>query len=220
MTREEAFSMLDRMAKGIAELFGSNCETVINDLADPLHPVLAIYNGHVSGRTVGSTQDVTGVEQDLYLDTDVVNLLAVTPSGQQTKSSTFSIKGEDYHFGFGINYDFTPLAYANRVLLDLIHTEVDFHSALYKPRDTGIGELFDAAMLRVGKPVREMTKADRLRVIEHLKGMDAFSYRRAVPYVASHLGVSRYTIYKYLDEVSAKPSDEEEDEAQPDKEAP
>ncbi len=220
MTREEAFSMLDRMAKGIAEMFGSNCETVINDLADPLHPVLAIYNGHVSGRTVGSTQDVTGVEQDLYLDTDVVNLLAVTPSGQQTKSSTFSIKGEDYHFGFGINYDFTPLAYANRVLLDLIHTEVDFHSALYKPRDTGIGELFDAAMLRVGKPVREMTKADRLRVIEHLKGMDAFSYRRAVPYVASHLGVSRYTIYKYLDEVSAKPSDEKEDEAQPDKEAP
>ncbi|MDO4517549.1 MAG: helix-turn-helix transcriptional regulator [Bacillota bacterium] len=203
--------MLDRMAKGIAEMFGSNCETVINDLADPLHPVLAIYNGHVSGRSVGSTQDVTGVEQDLHLDTDVVNLLAVTPSGQQTKSSTFSIKGEDFHYGFGINYDFTPLAYVNRVLLDLMHTEVDFHSALYKPRDTGIGELFDAAVLRVGKPIREMNKADRIRVIEHLKEMDAFSYRRAVPYVATHLGVSRYTIYKYLDEVSGKPGEEEPD---------
>lgn len=213
MTREEAFDMLDRMAKGIAEMFGSNCETVINDLTDPLHPILAIYNGHVSGRSVGSTQDVTGVEQDLHLDTDVVNLLAVTPSGQQTKSSTFSIKGEDYHYGFGINYDFTPLTYVNRVLLDLMHTEVDFHSALYKPRDTGIGELFDAAILRVGKPTREMNKADRIRVIEHLKEMDAFSYRRAVPYVATHLGVSRYTIYKYLDEVNGKPG---EDEAVPD----
>lgn len=213
MTREEAFDMLDRMAKGIAEMFGSNCETVINDLTDPLHPILAIYNGHVSGRSVGSTQDVTGVEQDLHLDTDVVNLLAVTPSGQQTKSSTFSIKGEDYHYGFGINYDFTPLTYVNRVLLDLMHTEVDFHSALYKPRDTGIGELFDAAVLRVGKPTREMNKADRIRVIEHLKEMDAFSYRRAVPYVATHLGVSRYTIYKYLDEVNGKPG---EDEAVPD----
>ncbi len=209
MTREEAFDMLDRMAKGIAEMFGSNCETVINDLTDPLHPILAIYNGHVSGRSVGSTQDVTGVEQDLHLDTDVVNLLAVTPSGQQTKSSTFSIKGEDYHYGFGINYDFTPLTYVNRVLLDLMHTEVDFHSALYKPRDTGIGELFDVAVLRVGKPTREMNKADRIRVIEHLKEMDAFSYRRAVPYVATHLGVSRYTIYKYLDEVSGKPGEDE-----------
>ena len=77
----------------------------------------------------------------------MVNSLAVTPSGQQTKSSTFSIKGDDYHFGFGINYDFTPLAYANRVLLDLMHTEVDFHSALYKPKDTGISELFDSAVL-------------------------------------------------------------------------
>lgn len=204
MTRQEAFHMLDRMAKGIAEMFGSNCETVINDLSDPLHPVLAIYNGHVSGRTVGSTQDVTGLEQDLYLDDDVVNLLAVTPSGQQTKSSTFSIKGEDYHYGFGINYDFSPLAYANRVLLDLIHTEVDFHSALYKTKDTGIRELFDAAILRVGKPVRDMNKADRLRVVEFLKEMDAFSYRRAIPYIAAQLGVSRYTIYKYLDEVGAQ----------------
>ena len=161
MTRNEAFSMLDRMAKGIAEMFGSNCETVIHDLSDPLHPVLAIYNGHVSGRTVGSTQDVTGVEQDLHLDSDVVNLLAVTPSGQQTKSSTFTIKGEDYHLGFGINYDFTPLAYANRVLLDLMHTEVDFHSAVYNARDTGISELFDAALRRGGAPPPREGEADK-----------------------------------------------------------
>ena len=85
MTREEAFATLDRMAKGIAEMFGTNCETVINDLADPLHPVLAIYNGHISGRTVGSTQDITGLEQDLHLDRDMVNLLAVTPTGRAIK---------------------------------------------------------------------------------------------------------------------------------------
>ena len=204
MTRQEAIDLLDRIAKGIAEMFGSNCETVVNDLADPLHPILVIYNGHVSGREVGSTLDVTGVEQDLCLDSDVLNLLAVTPSGQQTKSSTFSVKGEGYHLGLGINYDFTPLTYVNRVLLDLMHTEVDFHSALYRSRDTGIGELFDTAILRVGKPIREMNKGDRLRVVELLKNMDAFSYRRAVPFVATHLGVSRYTVYKYLDEVAAK----------------
>ena len=204
MTKQEAIDMLDRIAKGIAEMFGTNCETVVNDLDDATHPILAIYNGHVSGREVGSTLDVTGVEQDLCLDSDVLNLLAVTPNGQQTKSSTFSIKGEGYHLGLGINYDFTPLTYVNRVLLDLMHTEVDFRSALYRNRDTGIGELCDTAILRVGKPIREMNKGDRLRVVELLKNMDAFSYRRAVPFVATHLGVSRYTVYKYLDEVAAK----------------
>ena len=55
-----------------------------------------------------------------------------------------------------------------------------------------------------------MNKADRPRVIEYLKNMDAFSYRRAVPYVAAHLGVSRYTIYKYLDEVNAKQQEKED----------
>jgi len=90
MTKQEAIDMLDRIAKGIAEMFGTNCETVVNDLDDATHPILAIYNGHVSGREVGSTLDVTGVEQDLCLDSDVLNLLAVTPNGQQTKSSTFS----------------------------------------------------------------------------------------------------------------------------------
>jgi len=204
LNRDEAFDTLNRMAKGIAEMFGSNCETVINDMADPKHPVLAIYNGHVSGRTVGSTQDITGITQNLELNGDVVNLLAVTPTGQQTKSSTFSIRGEDYHFAFGINYDFTPLAFANRVLLDLMHTEVDFRSAIYKNREAGISDLFDDAVIRIGKPIREMTKADRLHVIEILRDVDAFSYRRAVPYVATHLGVSRYTVYKYLDELGGK----------------
>ena len=93
MTKQEAIDMLDRIAKGIAEMFGTNCETVVNDLDDATHPILAIYNGHVSGREVGSTLDVTGVEQDLCLDSDVLNLLAVTPNCQQTKSYTFSING-------------------------------------------------------------------------------------------------------------------------------
>ena len=49
----------------------------------------------------------------------------------------------------------------------------------------------------------------KMQVIEHLKELDAFSYRRAVPYVAAQLGVSRYTIYKYLDEVKDRPKKEE-----------
>ena len=75
-----------------------------------------------------------------------------------------------------------------------------------------VSDLLDEAILRVGKPAREMNKADRLRVIERLKELDAFSYRRAVPYVASHLGVSRYTIYKYLDELREREPAAQENE--------
>ena len=32
MTREEAFEFLDRTARGIAETFGSSCETLVQDM--------------------------------------------------------------------------------------------------------------------------------------------------------------------------------------------
>jgi len=52
----------------------------------------------------------------------------------------------------------------------------------------------------MGKPVEEMTKQDRLEVIRRLQGMNAFRFQKAVPYVAEKLGVSRYSVYKYLNE--------------------
>lgn len=58
MTRDEAFEFLDRAARGIAEMFGSSCETLVHDMGVPTHPILSIYNGHVSGREVGSTLDI------------------------------------------------------------------------------------------------------------------------------------------------------------------
>ena len=53
----------------------------------------------------------------------------------------------------------------------------------------------------MGKPVEIMGKAERLRLISLLRRRSAFSYRKSVPYVAGRLSVSRYTVYKYLDEV-------------------
>jgi predicted transcriptional regulator YheO len=203
LSRDEAFNFMDRLARGIAEMFGVSCETVIHDFSVSSHPVLAIYNAHVSDREIGSTIDLTGLEQKIDFEGDVINLLATTPRGQQVKSTTFALKGEDYHLALGINYDFTPLAYANRALLDLMRTDVDFRSAVYQNKDTKISDLFQQCADRIGKPIREMNKADRLRIVELLSQQDAFSYRRAVPYVATQLGVSRYTIYKYLDEVTA-----------------
>ena len=35
MDRDEAFEFLDRTARGIAEMFGSSCETLVHDMGDP-----------------------------------------------------------------------------------------------------------------------------------------------------------------------------------------
>ena len=207
MDRDEAFEFLDRTARGIAEMFGSSCETLVHDMGVPSHPILSIYNGHVSGRTVGSTQDILGTDRGLDDDTrrsDLVNLAATTPSGQQIKSSTFHLSGEGYDLALGINFDYTSLVYANRILVDLMSAEADLRSALWQGGESALADLFDQCLAALGKPADALGKADRLKLVALLEQKNAFSYRKSVPFVARRLGVSRYTVYKYLDELAQR----------------
>ena len=49
-----------------------------------------------------------------------------------------------------------------------------------------------------------LSKKDRVKLIALLDQKNAFSYRKSVPYVAKRLGVSRYTVYKYLSELTGE----------------
>lgn len=209
MTREEAFEFLDRTARGIAEMFGSSCETLVQDMALPSHPILSIYNGHVSGREVGSTKDILGTTRDIDPEAaraDLVNLFATTPAGKQIKSSTFHLIGEDYNLALGIDFDFSSLVFANRILVDLMSADADLQSALWRSGDHRLEETFDECLASVGKPAGELSKADRMKIIALLDQKDAFSFRKSVPFVSRRLGVSRYTVYKYLGELAQQKS--------------
>ena len=211
MTREEAFEFLDRAARGIAEMFGSSCETLVHDMGVPSHPILSIYNGHVSGRTVGSTLDILGTDRELEPEartSDPVNLYATTPSGAQIKSSTFHLIGEDYNLALGINFDYTSLVYANRILVDLMSAQADLKTALWQGGDSALSDLFDECLAALGKPADALGKGDRLKLVAMLEQKNAFSYRKSVPFVSRRLGVSRYTVYKYLDELARKDGEE------------
>lgn len=205
MTREEALEFLDRTAKGIAEMFGPACETLVHDMADPRHPILRIYNGQVSGREVGSTQDILGSDKELDakgLVTDFVNLYATTPAGQQIKSSTFHLIGKDFNLALGINFDYTSLAFANRTLLGLMSADADLQSAMWTGGAGQLYQIFEECLSTLGKPAEELNKKDRIRLVALMDQKNAFSFRKSVPFVASRLKVSRYTVYKYLDELA------------------
>ena len=216
MTRDEAFEFLDRTARGIAEMFGSSCETLVHDMGVPSHPILSIYNGHVSGREVGSTMDILGTAKELDHDalvTDFVNLYATTPSGQQVKSSTFHLIGDGFNLALGINFDYSSLVYANRILVDLMSAEADLQSAMWHGGDSRLADIFDECLTAVGKPVNALNKRDRMKIIALLDQKNAFSFRKSVPFVAKRLQVSRYTVYKYLGELSgAQPEEADEEE--------
>ena len=43
-----------------------------------------------------------------------------------------------------------------------------------------------------------------MKIVALLDQKNAFSFRKSVPYVAKRLQVSRYTVYKYLDQLGAQ----------------
>lgn len=205
MTRDEAFEFLDRTARGIAEMFGPACETLVHDMDDPSHPILSIYNGQVSGRGVGSTMDILGSDKELDatgLVTDFVNLYATTPSGQQIKSSTFHLIGDGFNLALGINFDFTSLSFANRTLVGLMSADADLQSAMWTGGAGQLYQIFEECLAALGKPMEELNKKDRIKLVALMDQKNAFSFRKSVPFVASRLKVSRYTVYKYLDELA------------------
>ena len=205
VTRDEAFEFLDRTARGIAEMFGPACETLVQDMGDTTHPILSIYNGQVSGREVGSTQDILGSDKVLdaaTLSNDFVNLYATTPSGAQVKSSTFHLVGEDFDLALGIDFDFTSLVFANRTLMGLMSADADLQSAMWTGGSGQLYQIFEECLSALGKPVEELNKKERMKLVALMDQKNAFSFRKSVPFVASRLRVSRYTVYKYLDELA------------------
>ena len=205
MNREEMLAFLKNEAQGIAKMFGPNCETIVHDMTRPGHPILAIYNGTVTGREIGSTADIFGdigdYDETIYKNKDYTNQLVLSRDGRTLKSSTFNIVGDDFHFALGINMDITNMVRANQMLAEMTATSGDLQQTLMQDSRSQLEELLRECMSAVGKEPEKMKKTDRMRVIRMLYKRRAFTYQKSVAIVAERLNVSRYTVYKYMHEL-------------------
>jgi len=216
MDKEQAFKFLCNVAEGIALMFGKNCETLVHDLSDKGLKVLAIYNGHVSGREVGSELDIYGNRNqltgpnggnsllELLKNKSFVNNLVITKNGKKIKSSTFPFISDNFSYALGINLDITTLDDALSYLQDFLRVEGDLVDKIYTTYyENQLEELFAKAVVSMGlnKPINKLNKGERLQLVSILKEKNMFHIQKSVPFVAEKLGVSRYTIYNYLKEL-------------------
>ena len=188
-------------------MFGNNCETIIHEMHGQRIINLAVFNGHISGRKAGSTTSIFGKDTALEdetrqdLDLDYQNQMVMSPTGRQIKSSTYHMRGEDYHYALGINFDITVMDQMRGILEHMTTMEGDLLSSLMEKDQTNIEAIFDACLEIVNRPVEGMKKAERLMMVRLLKEKGVFNLQRSVPYVAERMGVSKYTIYNYLNEL-------------------
>ena len=201
------------LARGIARQFGSNCEVVVHDLCseDPDHSIVAIENGHVSGRRLGDGPSHVvweALKADPEKLEDRLAYLTRTEDGKILKSSTIFLRNAQRKvIGiFAINYDITLM----KAMEDTLHVFTAPEEPTQEPETIThnvndlLEELIKQSSKIVGKPVALMNKEDKVKAIRFLNDSGAFLITKAGLRVCNYFGISKYTLYSYIDEAKGE----------------
>lgn len=198
------------LAKGLASQFGPNCEVVVHDLSDSSaeNSIVVIENGHVTSRRLGDGPSQIVLEA-LYGDRgnlqNQYNYLTKTKDGRILKSSTIYVRDEDGKAVgiFSINYDITNLMMTENILHGLTsveENEKEPEKIISNVNDL-LEELIEQSVRTVGKPVALMNKEDKIKAIQFLNHSGAFLITKSGDKVSRYFGISKYTMYSYIDAV-------------------
>ncbi|MCQ2419076.1 MAG: helix-turn-helix transcriptional regulator [Clostridia bacterium] len=202
---------LQRIAKGVAAQFGSGCEVVVHEISEKsaYHSIIAIENGHVTGRKLGDGPSHVVLEQlgktiDAEKAQDHFCYLTKTPDGKILKSSTVYIRDNEGKVAalFCINFDISALTMVDSAISGILAVQ-DQEQKEPERINLNVNDLLDDLIRQsdelVGKPVAMMTKDDKVKAIQFLNQSGALLITKSGDKIAKHFGISKYTLYSYLD---------------------
>ena len=214
VTLSQKLDLLKQIAHGLAVQFGSSCEIVIHDLRKKEldSSIVYIENGHVSNRKLGdgpSSVVLETLSRKPSQIQDRLSYLTKTEDGRILKSSTMYIRDDDDSIAyiFSLNYDITSLLTVESAIHSFISTEQkkEQETDNKQPQKIthNVNELLDTlieqALALVGKPVAIMNKDDKVAVVQYLNNAGAFLITKSGDKIASLLGISKFTLYSYMD---------------------
>lgn len=203
------------LVRFLGEVLGPQTEVVLHDASKPDKSVIAIANGHVSGRQIGSPatdlmlkvmRDGTSSDQDFVVGYEGRS----SQNSYMLRSSTFFIRNGNRIIGtLCINTD-------KAALLNLQHA-VTLVTQAYFPdissaedddtvkEENLIASVDDIATQVVadlaahtGVPASQFSIQQRLQVIRELCDHGYFNFKGSISKVAQQLSISESTAYRYL----------------------
>lgn len=203
----DALSQFIPVADAIAALFRPHGEVVIHGIEKDA--IFYIANPY-SGRVVGDPSNLSFETEKFNLDEDVIGPYEKTGAkGQRIRSITAVLRdGSGHPMGIlCINLDFSVLESAMTVLEGFIHP-ADVEA---RPEILFRNEWRELILLEIRAFNKQRNQAsDKLDVkgrkalLERLDDKGLFYARKSVEQVAVHLGVSRATLYKDLNQIRKK----------------
>lgn len=212
---------LKPIVKGLALALGPDYEVVLHDVTDTNHSIVAIENGHVTGRSIGDPLTDFGLFTLKKIEgnsTDFSsNFLARSEDGRRIRSNTLFLRDEDGTIiGYlCINYDMTKAEMMKGMIDHLTAIGSSFYSEHFieggPSRSEDILER-NLKMIRksVGKPLRLSSRPEKVQAVRKLEEEGFFLLKGAVEAFAQESGNSVYTVYGYLRTVRGEGQENEE----------
>lgn len=212
---KDEMDLLTRMMKAIAAQVGPDCEVVLHDYEDDYdHTIVAIENGHVTGRKIGDCTTNLGLEvlRGTVRDGDKYNYMTQTRDGKMLKSSSIYIYDDEGQAigALCMNWDITEYINAGRALQQITDAapKDTLDSEVNEVISSNVNDILDAmihdSLKYVGKPVDKMSKEDKMKGLRYLDEKGAFLIKKSGEKVMEFYKISKYTLYNYLDQSQAK----------------
>lgn len=209
------------VAELIARTF-PDAEVVLHDMAVPQHSVIYVANANVTGRELGQTFHHL-IEKALFAgnpDDGVVDNYFFKKDGKLIRSSSLLIRDEKSELigALCINIDTTKAS----ELLELANGLLNGRSSVSKPVLGQVSQTRTVSAINKEESVRHFvnnmidsmvkelmtegkgSREDRLELIRFMDERGVFLVKGSLEYVAGKLGLSKVTLYGYLDEIHGK----------------
>lgn len=208
LTDKEVLRLYVQFVPFLAQVCGPGSEVVVHDATAPEHSLIAISN-NVSGREVGNP--MTDLSRELaarsaHTDSDYLLNYTGKSKDREFLSSTYYIKNEGRLIGLlCVNKDMSAVRELNSALLRLteqfnltVPQESEFSENLENPMTNMMQSQIADAIAQSGVSPARMSLQEKVRTVHRLNESGVMMMKGAMAEIASQLGVSVPTVYRYL----------------------
>lgn len=197
---------VSRLLDMLEQQLGKSSEIVLHDLRNGYeHTIVDVRNGEITGRKIGGTGSNLGLEviKGTTGKGDKYNYITKLQDGRYLRSSSLYIRDKEGEIVgcLCINTDITETLKFEQVLKEMNRCDLN------NPEDeifvSDVNQLLESIIKKtqenMGKELEQMTREDKINFVRCLNEKGAFLITKSGERVQEYLGISKYTLYSYLD---------------------
>ena len=214
-----------KITEFFGRVLGPDYEVALHDISDRNGALVALANGHISGRKIGegvSDRLKSIIDNGEYVDQDfILHLYGMSPNGKILCSSSMFIKDVVGNLigVLCVNFDDSRYRELSQKVFNLCHPDalVDTNFRFDESRvpasitehtpklqsvpDGSAYDIIMAAVKELGLSAGNMTLKDKIQLLSYLDEKGVFLIKGAVKDAAKIFGCSQATMYRHLSRI-------------------